>query len=125
MMYLDLQELYDEMTALEESVEAWAASTAEERAAGDVEYPGLEDISRFEELRELFDEIGEDAKDESAIEKSYFEEYAQELAEDIGAIDRDASWPLYCIDWEQAARGLAMDYTEFDFDGGTYLVRSC
>ena len=34
------------------------------------------------------------------------------MAEDLGAIDPNAGWPLYCIDWDQAARDLRMDYTE-------------
>jgi len=33
------------------------------------------------------------------IREDYFEDYARELAEDIGAIDRDANWPLSYIDW--------------------------
>lgn len=57
------------------------------------------------------------------IRDSYFEEYAQELAEEIGAIDRNASWPYTCIDWDQAARELRMDYTSIEFDGVTYWVR--
>lgn len=57
------------------------------------------------------------------IRDSYFKEYAQELADDIGAIDADASWPMSCIDWEQAARELRMDYTAVDFDGLTYWIR--
>lgn len=60
---------------------------------------------------------------ETLIRDSYFEEYAQELAEDIGAVNKDASWPNSCIDWEQAARELQMDYTVVDFDGVTYWVR--
>lgn len=60
---------------------------------------------------------------ESLIRGSYFETYAEELADDIGAIDRNASWPLTCIDWEQAALELQMDYTSVDFDGVTYWVR--
>lgn len=57
------------------------------------------------------------------IRNSYFKEYAMELADDIGAIDANASWPLTCIDWDQAARELRMDYTAVDFDGVTYWVR--
>jgi antirestriction protein len=37
---------------------------------------------------------------------------AQELAESIGAIDENASWPMSCIDWEHAARELMYDYNE-------------
>ena len=54
---------------------------------------------------------------------SYFEDYAQELAKDIGAIDPNATWPLNCIDWEQAASELQTDYTSVDFDGTTYWYR--
>ena len=57
------------------------------------------------------------------ISDSYFKDYAQELAEDIGAINSDASWPNNCIDWDQAARELQMDYTSVDFDGVEYWVR--
>src|SRR5215831_14568570 len=32
------------------------------------------------------------------VADSYFERYAEQLAEDIGAIDRNATWPLTCID---------------------------
>jgi hypothetical protein len=57
------------------------------------------------------------------IRDSYFEEYAKQLADDIGAIDSNASWPLYCIDWERAAADLQQDYTSVDYDGVTYWVR--
>lgn len=57
------------------------------------------------------------------IRESYFEEYAEQLADDIGAIDASASWPVNCIDWAQAARELQMDYTPVDFDGVTYWTR--
>ncbi len=60
---------------------------------------------------------------ECLIRDSYFKDYAMQLADDIGAIPRDASWPNTCIDWEQAARELQMDYTAVDFDGVTYWVR--
>lgn len=42
------------------------------------------------------------------------EDFAQELAEEIGAIDNNASWPNYCIDWERAARDIMMDYCEHE-----------
>jgi hypothetical protein len=57
------------------------------------------------------------------IRDSYFETYAREFAEEIGAIPNDAAWPCTCIDWEQAARELRMDYTSVEFDGVTYWVR--
>ena len=61
---------------------------------------------------------------ETLIRDSYFRDYAEQLADDIGAIDRNAGWPCTCIDWDQAARELQMDYTAVDFDGVTYWIRS-
>lgn len=64
------------------------------------------------------------------IRDSYFVEYAQELADDVGALSRyglsangSLEWPYYCIDWELAARELQHDYSAVDFDGVTYWVR--
>jgi hypothetical protein len=57
------------------------------------------------------------------IHADYFEIYARELAEDIGAIDPKASWPLSFIDWEAAADALQEDYTEVDFGGESYWIR--
>ena len=45
-------------------------------------------------------------------------EFAQELADQLGAVNADSSWPNYCIDWEYAARDLMMDYSE---DSGYYF----
>lgn len=60
---------------------------------------------------------------ETMIHDDYFEAYAEQLAEDIGAIDRDAKWPLTHIDWTAAADDLKQDYTSIDFDGQTYWIR--
>lgn len=60
---------------------------------------------------------------EALIRDSYFEEYAQQLAEDCGMIQEGARWPYTCIDWEQAASELKVDYTPIDFDGVTYWIR--
>lgn len=99
-----------------------------------IEYLSDEDYTRsaMEEtelatLRALASE-GEGCADweygEALIRDSYFEDYARELAEDIGAIDRKATWPNQYIDWEAAAEALQQDYTSIDFDGVTYWVRS-
>lgn len=113
------------MEDLRSAVENWTeivnARQEEERRD---EYPGLEDISRLGELEALFGGLGEGARYETAIRESDFEEYAEELAEETGAIDREQNWPNYCIDWERAARDLAMDYTSFEFEGVSYLVPS-
>ena len=53
----------------------------------------------------------------SDIEEAYQGEYksdedfAQEMADQLGAIDKNASWPMNCIDWKFAARELMYDYS--------------
>ena len=59
----------------------------------------------------------------SLIRDSYFENYARELAEEIGAIDRSATWPNTCIDWEYAAEQLQQDYTTTEIEGKEYWYR--
>ena len=59
---------------------------------------------------------------ETLIRYSYFKEYAQQLAEDIGAIHPNASWPNDCIDWDEATRQLKFDYSSVDFDGVEYWM---
>jgi uncharacterized protein (UPF0335 family) len=61
---------------------------------------------------------------ETLIARSYFQTYAQELTQDIGAVDPRAPWPLNCIDWEQATEELEADYTIVDFDGEEFLMRA-
>lgn len=60
---------------------------------------------------------------EALIRDSYFEEYARQTAEDIGAINGAETWPCDCIDWEKAADALKQDYAAVDFDGETYWIR--
>lgn len=87
------------------------------------------ELSGFEKL--LGDLVGNGGDEQwhgdwyplTLIRDSYFKDYAQELAEDIGAINADATWPNNCIDWEQAARELRVDYTAIEFDGVTYWTR--
>ena len=84
------------------------------------------DTDELEGLRKLASE-GEGVADwtygVALINDSYFEDYAREFAEDIGAVNPDAGWPASYIDWEAAADALRMDYTSIDFDGVTYWAR--
>lgn len=61
---------------------------------------------------------------ETCIRDSYFERYAEELAEEMGLLKEANSWPLNCIDWKHAARELQYDYSSADLDGVTYWFRS-
>ena len=86
-----------------------------------------ENGEELDNLRKLAEQ-GEGSPDwefgETLIRDSYFQDYAEELADDIGAIDRNAKWPLTCIDWERASRELQSDYLSVDFAGVTYWIRA-
>lgn len=94
----------------------------------------IEEIRSSEESEELailkgVNEEGENYSSdwkygETMIHDDYFEEYAQELAADLGDYRADQPWPMNCIDWEMAANELKMDYTSIDYDGVSYWVRS-
>lgn len=59
----------------------------------------------------------DDLKDfEEAYQGEYpsDEDFARQLADDIGAVNSNAIWPNNCIDWEQAGRELMYDYSEED-----------
>ena len=94
---------------------------------GDNETPQDELFAELAALEKLAAEASDYAPDweygETLIRDSYFETYAEELADDIGAINNDHGWPHNCIDWQRAARELQIDYTEVDFDGVSYWVR--
>lgn len=98
-----------------------------EEAAKDTRDPLYDEATEYKALKEL-EEQAEGCSDwmygAQLIRESYFKDYAQQLAEDIGAVNADATWPNNCIDWDLAARELEVDYTQVDFDGVTYLIRS-
>lgn len=81
--------------------------------------------SQLEEIDAL-QEVVDEGIDDTLVHEDYFREYAEELAVDIGAIDRSQRdhWPYTCIDWEQAAEELKQDYSVIDIRGGTYYYRS-
>jgi hypothetical protein len=83
-----------------------------------------EESKELADIRALEDSLGELEDGVMLVPERDFEEYAREFAEDIGAIPDDAAWPTTCIDWEQAARELAMDYTHITYQGEDYLYRA-
>jgi len=112
---IDSRDVIEEIEALEAQRDNGDESY-DDTAAND-----LETLLRLAEQGEQY--AADWSYGETLIRDSYFEEYAQELAEDCGMIPSDAKWPCTCIDWEKAARELRMDYTAIDFDGVTYWVR--
>lgn len=143
-----LDNLKDKMTSLEEEIDQVDASEDHEGVLGRLEQEKeelQEEIEEVEEYLEAFSDLADEVeelqlllelKEEvegyssewehgvALIRQSYFETYAQDLADDIGAIDRNANWPLNHIDWEAAADELLHDYSEVEFDGVTYYFRN-
>lgn len=106
--------------------------------AGDAWGSGLwaeenpEDAEELRELTGILDDLKGYGGDEqwrgdwypvTLIRDTYFEYYAQDLAEDIGAVKRDAEWPTSYIDWTAAAEELQQDYSSTEIKGTDYWYR--
>jgi hypothetical protein len=90
------------------------------------------EILELPQLAALLDELrGNDGDEEwrgdwyplLLVRDSHFRDFAQQEAEDLDLVKSDARWPYTCIDWEQAARELQVDYSTVEFDGVTYWYR--
>lgn len=96
-------------------------------AEGELVTGAADDLDELNTLKALAEE-GEASPDwphgETLIRDSYFQDYAQELAEDCCDMPKSDQWPARCIDWEQAARELQMDYISISFDGIDYWIRA-
>lgn len=75
--------------------------------------------------QELVDNGGEDLWKwgYSFIRDNYFPDYAQEFAEEIGAIDEKQYWLTCHIDWAGVARDMQMDYWDVEIFGNLYWTR--
>ena len=102
--------------------------TADAIAARVAEWDASDEGTELKALQALASEAEGYAADwqygEALIRDSHFEEYAQQLADDICSTPTIAiQWPYTCIDWAQAARELQQDYTAVSFSGVTYWIR--
>lgn len=66
------------------------------------------------EFEEAFQGTWDDRKD-----------FAYELAEELGSVPKDYSWPASYIDWDAATRDLFMDYSDAPAEGGRIYVFRC
>ena len=107
------------------SVQERMQGTITEAQSDLADWDNSDDAEELKVLQALADEdISEWEDGATLIRDSYFETYAMELADDIGAIKGTEGWPLTCIDWEKATRELKYDYLPVDFDGVEYWYRS-
>ncbi len=130
---IDSRDIIERITELEAERETLTDSIAMAREESGMDLESAEDElltwndDNGDELTALlaFAAEGEDTISDwrhgaTLVRESYWPDYVQQFAEDIGAIDRKASWPMNCIDWEQAARELQYDYSCITFDGVDY-----
>jgi len=118
-----IEELESELEALQEAVDEDPDDTEAKQELDD--WGDADELRILQALREEAEGYAPDwPYGETLIRDSYFTEYAQQLAEDIGEISRSDHWPNTCIDWEQAANELKNDYSCIDFDGVEYWIRS-
>lgn len=74
-----------------------------------------------EEINQAYiDNVGSEYAEADDVAEAYQghygsdEDFAQDLAEELGLIKKDVVWPYTCIDWEHAAKELMYDYFESD-----------
>lgn len=127
----DIQERIDELTGEFETylsdLEDAEGEDEIETAEDDLESWLSENEDEYVSLMAFKEEVEGYTSDwkygATIIADTYFEDYARQLAEDIGAIDRNASWPNDHIDWKSASEALQQDYSEITFDRVSYWVR--
>ncbi len=84
---------------------------------------GDEEQNELAELEALESEVSEWRDGATLIPESEFTDYCKELLEDCGDLPRNL--PNYiAIDWDRTADNLRADYSEVEYQGTTYLVRS-
>ena len=129
----ELETLRDAVTDAQDALNEAEGEDATEDAQSDLDNAqaefGADEQNELAALESLKDDIGESRgkiNDEGGpfVHENDFEDYARELADDIGAIPSDAQWPCTCIDWEKAADELRMDYSSVEWNGETYLYRA-
>lgn len=110
---------------VEDAHDATNITDADRRAAGvDANEDDAAELDALLALQEEASSSPDWPHGESLIRDSYFRTYAQDLAEDIGALPKDHSWPASYIDWEAAADALKQDYMSVDYDGVEYWIRA-
>lgn len=117
----------DRIEEIEEVVDGYDEDVDPEAITNDIAMTHLLDeeevanlrkeLAALKELAEVGGDSGHFIKDDD------FEKFAEEFADEIGAINRDVGWPMNCIDWKAAAEQLKMDYESVEFMGSTYYYR--
>lgn len=79
-----------------------------------------EELKLLQEIKEQGESFPDWDDGCALIAEGYFTDYARETAEDI--YDIKNHWPYTCIDWEQAAEELKVDYSTIEAGGYTFYI---
>lgn len=128
---IDVRDVIARVEELEELLGEENAVSDIEEATTDGGTDLSEEAEELNTLTELLSDLSGNGGDEqwrgdwypvTLIRDSYFEDYAQELFEDIG--DMPKGVPSYIVvDWEATARNIQMDYSSVEFQGVTFWYR--
>ena len=108
--YEEMTESFEDIRFEEEEIESWKEDFEDE-------------LKEIEEIDDVENELGSEFEyGVTLVDVDDWEEYVEELLEDIGYIPKDfPSWIE--IDWEATANNVKVDYTEFTYQGNSYLGR--
>ena len=113
------EDWYEKKAELEEAV-----SDAEGNLESAKDAFGDDEKTELAELENLESEISEWRHGEAMIPENQFTDYIMEMLEDCGTIPKDIPWYV-AIDRDETAENCKADYSEVEYQGETYLVRSC
>ena len=108
--YEEMTESFEDIRFEEEEIESWKEDFEDE-------------LKEIEEINTIEIELGSEFEyGVTLVDVDDWEEYVEELLEDIGYIPKDfPSWIE--IDWEATANNVRQDYIEVEYQGNSYLGR--
>ena len=108
--YEEMTESFEDIRFEEEEIESWKEDFEDE-------------LKEIEEIDDVENELGSEFEyGVTLVDVDDWEEYVEELLEDIGYIPKD--FPNWIeIDWEATANNVKVDYTEVTYQGNSYLGR--
>lgn len=127
--YIDVRDIIARVLELRDERDEYNEKMGSPDAWGGVPDGDPEELAMLEDILSELAGYGEDEEFDGdwypliLVRDSYFTEYTQNLAEECGMVDTDARWPMTCIDWEQAAEELQMDYSNILICDYTYWYR--
>ena len=123
--YLECKQAYEEVMADPFDFEAEEVEMAQRHYFDHTfDEVDAEELKQLRDFKDALEGYCEWQHGEALIHEDHREDYARELASDIGAITGDENWPLNFIDWKAATEELfRYDYTSAELDGETYYVR--